>query len=487
MLFNSYTFILAFLPLTAAVYFFLTRRKRVAAAKCWLVLASLVFYGWWNVVYVPLIIGSILFNYMVGARLGSLGKSVGGYTKGIYLCGGITANLLLLGYFKYADFFLHNVGLLTGRMPGMLNVVLPLGISFFTFTQIAYLVDACRGETKEYSLLNYSLFVTFFPHLLAGPILHHKEMMPQFDRLRNAVINHKHLAEGLFLFFIGLFKKVVIADTLSPLVHYGFDAARTLSFLEAWGVSLSYTFQLYFDFSGYTDMALGAALLFNIRLPLNFNSPYKARGIQDFWKRWHITLGRFLRDYIYIPLGGSRDGRHKTLFNLMVTFVLGGIWHGAGWTFVFWGFLHGAALVLHRIWKGFRITVPGWLSWLVTFNFINVAWVFFRAKTWDDATGIIFAMFGGAPLVLPPKLNSGMIFLRDYGVRFDKLFSDLSGSGRSLKMLLLAAVIVFLLKNSTVFMMSLRPTWKHGVAASILVVTGMLFIHKTSEFLYFQF
>ncbi len=250
-----------------------------------------------------------------------------------------------------------------------------------------------RGETKEYDFLNYALFVTFFPQLIAGPIVHHKEMMPQFASRWNMVKRYKNIALGLFIFSIGLFKKVVIADTFAVWATAGFDTATTLNLIEAWATSLSYTFQLYFDFSGYTDMAIGIALLFNIKLPINFNSPYKALNIQDFWRRWHMTLSRFLRDYIYIPLGGNRKGEFRTYTNLLATFLIGGLWHGAGWTFIFWGFLHGLALVIHRVWQSLGFKMNKILAWFITFNFVNMAWIFFRAKEWDDAIKVLSGMF----------------------------------------------------------------------------------------------
>jgi D-alanyl-lipoteichoic acid acyltransferase DltB (MBOAT superfamily) len=281
-----------------------------------------------------------------------------------------------------------------------MNLALPLAISFYTFQQIAYLVDSYRNETKSYNFLNYAVFVTFFPQLIAGPIVHHAEMMPQFANLKNKIKNYYNIALGLFIFSIGLFKKVIIADTFAVYATQGFDVAEKLNMLEAWITSLSYTFQLYFDFSGYTDMAIGVALLFNIKLPMNFFSPYKAKNIQDFWKRWHITLSRFLKDYIYIPLGGNRKTSIRTYTNLFTTFVLGGIWHGAGWTFVFWGILHGLALVVHRLWKklGFKMNVV--LAWFITFNFINIAWVFFRAVNFESAIKVLKGMFMGE--FIPP-------------------------------------------------------------------------------------
>jgi D-alanyl-lipoteichoic acid acyltransferase DltB (MBOAT superfamily) len=352
----------------------------------------------------------MVFNYVIGTSL-TKDEEHKKVSKKQLLTIGIIGNVGLLGYFKYADFIISNVNFVVGSDIPLLRLALPLAISFFTFQQIAYLVDSYRGETKEYDFLNYGVFVTFFPQLIAGPIVHHKEMMPQFANVRNKVINYKNIALGLFIFSLGLFKKVVIADTFAVWATNGFDKAEVLTFFEAWATSLSYTFQLYFDFSGYTDMAIGAALLFNIKLPINFNSPYKATNIQDFWRRWHITLSRFLRDYIYIPLGGNRKGNFRTYNNLMATFVIGGLWHGAGWAFVLWGFLHGFALVVHRIWNslGFRLnTVVGWI---ITFNFVNMAWVFFRAKEWDDAIKVLKGMFGFTDIVISKQFANMFNYL----------------------------------------------------------------------------
>jgi len=389
MLFNSYIFLFAFLPFTFFIYFYLTKRYSSILSKGFLVLSSLFFYAWWNPLYLPLILGSMIFNYHLGKAFIQPLK----FSKKHILSLGIISNLILLSYFKYYDFFIENFNGFFGSNIELLHLALPLAISFFTFQQISYLVDSYRGETKEYDFLNYALFVTFFPQLIAGPIVHHKEMMPQFANSENQTMNSKNISMGLFIFAIGLFKKVVIADTFAIWATHGFDVAESLNFFAAWFTSLSYTFQLYFDFSGYTDMAIGVALLFNIKLPTNFNSPYKALSIQDFWRRWHITLSRFLRDYIYIPLGGNRKGEFRTYSNLMITFILGGLWHGAGWTFLFWGFLHGMALVIHRAWTKLGGKLPVWLAWFITFNFINIAWIFFRAKEWDDAWKVLSSMF----------------------------------------------------------------------------------------------
>lgn len=378
MLFNSYEFIFAFLPITFFIYFFLNKKRLGELSKGFLVASSLFFYAWWNIAYLPIILCSMIFNYCFGMELN---KSDVKISKKAILIVAIAANLALLGYFKYSDFLIDNLNFAFNLHIHSLNLLLPLAISFFTFQQIAYLVDSYSGgSTKEYNFLNYCLFVTFFPQLIAGPIVHHKEVMPQFGNLKSKVPNYKNIALGIFVFSLGLFKKVLIADTFAVWASNGFDKAEILSLIEAWVTSLSYTFQLYFDFSGYCDMAIGAALLFNIKLPINFNSPYKASDIQDFWRRWHITLSRFLRDYVYIPLGGNRKGRARTYLNLMLTFIIGGIWHGAGWTFIFWGFLHGLALMIHRFWHNLGFRMNKVLAWFITFNFVNIAWVFLELK-----------------------------------------------------------------------------------------------------------
>jgi D-alanyl-lipoteichoic acid acyltransferase DltB (MBOAT superfamily) len=344
----------------------------------------------------PLILGSILVNFAIGTRLSNAHQRLGEMqqphlkiNRKIVLAAGILCNLLLLGYYKYSDFLVGNVNVVFGTGYVLPHVLLPLAISFFTFTQIVYLVDSYRGETAQYNLLNYSLFVTFFPHLIAGPIVHHRQIMPQFASRRTLVRSSANIQKGLFIFAIGLFKKVVIADSFAVWASAGFDGGQPLGFFAAWATSLSYTFQLYFDFSGYCDMAVGASLMFNIWLPINFNSPYKALDIQDFWRRWHITLSNFLRDYLYIPLGGNRLGGYHTYLNLFVTFLLGGLWHGATWMFVIWGALHGMALIIHRLWSKLQRPLPPALAWLLTFVFVSVAWVFFRAKTLDDASRVL--------------------------------------------------------------------------------------------------
>ena len=311
-------------------------------------------------------------------------------------------------------------------------------------------------------------------------------MMPQFANVRNKIINYKNIALGLFIFSIGLFKKVVIADSFAVWATNGFDKATVLNLFEAWATSLSYTFQLYFDFSGYCDMAIGAALLFNIKLPINFNSPYKALNIQDFWRRWHITLSRFLRDYIYIPLGGNRKGRLRTYVNLMATFIIGGIWHGAGWTFVFWGFLHGVALVIHRIWSELGFKMNKFLAWFITFNFINITWVFFRAKDWDDALKVLKGMFGLSGIVLPNFLEAKLGFLTKYGVGFNN-FIEKVGDKNTFLFIIIGFILVLVFKNSIKKLEQLKFNFKNIILSTTIFVWAILSLNKISEFLYFNF
>ena len=422
-----------------------------------------------------------MFNYVIGNSLNENFKKVQVHKKSLLIFG-IVANVALLGYFKYTDFFIENFNLAFDTSISLLHLALPLAISFFTFQQIAYLVDSYREETAEYDFLNYALFVTFFPQLIAGPIVHHSEMMPQFASRWNLVKNYKNIALGLFIFSIGLFKKVVIADTFAVWATHGFDVATTLSFFEAWMTSLSYTFQLYYDFSGYTDMAIGVALLFNIQLPINFNSPYKALDIQDFWRRWHITLSRFLRDYIYIPLGGNRKGSFRTYNNLIATFILGGIWHGAGWTFIFWGFMHGIALVIHRFWKALGLTMPKFLAWFVTFNFINIAWVFFRAKEWDDALKVLNGMMGFNGIHLEQHLEKITL------LKLINIQDSIATSSMAYLFVGILFLVTLLGKNSMQLSHSfVRYKTVSAIVCAFIFVVAIYNLNNGSEFLYFNF
>lgn len=459
MLFNSYIFIFIFLPIVFFAYFGLNSYKKTSLSKLLLVGASLFFYAFWNIAYLPLLLGSILVNYYIS-------KAILHYKSKWFLASGVVFNLGLLGYFKYTDFFIQNINFTFNTHILEPQIILPLAISFFTFQQIAYLVDSSSGGGgKQYSLLDYTLFVSFFPQLIAGPIVHHKEMMPQFARLKTKLINYKNISLGLFIFSIGLFKKIVIADSFAVYVNSGFSS-HSLSLLEAWVTSLSYTFQLYFDFSGYTDMAIGLGLLFNIRLPSNFNSPYKALNIQDFWQSWHMTLSRFLKDYIYIPLGGNKRGKTRTYFNLFIVFLLGGLWHGASWTFVIWGALHGIAIVTHRVYRHFGFKMNKLLAWFLTFNFVNIAWVFFKSPDLSTAFMVLGGMVGG---------DSVASFL--HGMYFVAIFP----------MLFFAFFITIFMQNSNFKLINFTPKNFNLILIVFCFLTSLFLLGSKSEFLYFNF
>lgn len=480
MLFNSYEFIFYFLPIVFVVYFLLKKVNVSWLSKVWLVAASLFFYGWWNPKYLTLIIASIVVNFVLSKIMDSLKQR-----KEIVLTIGIIFNVALLGYFKYADFFISNVNSVFNTNIALLQLALPLAISFFTFQQIAFLVDAYRGETKHYSFLSYCFFVTFFPQLIAGPIVHHSEVMGQFEDKKNNSISAKNVSVGLYIFSIGLFKKVMIADTFAIWANAGYEGANQLTFVEGWITSLAYTFQLYFDFSGYCDMAIGAALLFNIKLPINFFSPYKATNIQEFWRTWHMTLNRFLTQYVYIPLGGSKKGKVRTYVNIFLVFFISGFWHGAGWTFIIWGCLHGLASIMYRLWSRFNISLPKWLAWFITFQFVNFAWVFFRATSIDQALTVLKAMAGLNGFKLPAAFASIVPSLQS--ITSPHLIWGLYDISLYIAAILIAFVIVLSQRNSIEMMESFRPTWKHAAFSAAITVITILSLNKVSDFIYFNF
>lgn len=519
MLFNSYVFLFLFLPCVFIGFFQLGKYNRSLGAL-WLFATSLFFYGWWNPAFVGLLLASIVFNYGIGISL-SKEHGRGNVLRAKWILRlGVVADLCLLGYYKYADFFVQNLDTALSLGWRFESVVLPLGISFFTFTQIAFLVDASRGEVKETNFIHYGLFVTYFPHLIAGPVLHHKEMMPQFSNPTTYKVHWENISVGLTIFSIGLFKKVVLADGIAPFVSPVFASAAdggTLSFVEAWGGALAYTFQLYFDFSGYSDMAIGLSRLFGVRLPLNFDSPYKSINIIEFWRRWHMTLSRFLRDYLYFGLGGNRKGSTRRYINLLVTMVLGGFWHGAGWTFIVWGCLHGFYLVVNHGWHSLRkiirqdTTSSSWLgrmaSLALTFFVVVIAWVFFRAPNIQSALNILRGMTGANGLILPDGLLPLALvnLLSNCGVTFGGLpaFSEIPG--RTSAMVVWVAglwLLVWLAPNSQQIMVNFNPaletvispsrlSWKPNrlwmLATIIILLYAFTEMGKVSEFLYFQF
>lgn len=487
MLFNSVEFIFIFLPISFFVYFGLSRWHTLSA-KAWLVGASLFFYAYWNVKYLPLIVSSIVFNFAIVQAMWAKPKLAKGF-----LSLGLVTNLALLGYFKYADFFINNFNTAFSTSFNLLHLALPLAISFFTLQQITFLLDSyaqidspnagAKPPTNLSNFLDYALFVTFFPQLIAGPIVHHKEMMPQFAKDSNKRISLDNIASGVFIFAIGLFKKVVIADSLAKIATMGFDTSKVLSALEGWMTSLSYTFQLYFDFSGYTDMAIGAALLFNIRLPQNFNSPFKASSIAEYWQRWHMTLSRFIFDYLYVSIARvfSNPTFHTSMLAIFIAFAIAGLWHGASWLFVFFGLLHGLGVVINHYWskkvrKKYKLKpLPVWLGWFITFNYVNIANIFFRAKDFADAFKVLKAMF----------LMSGF---KNYffSVALDHTSKLFIGTAA-----ILALVITFGFKNSCQVLENFKPSlWHLGwTYATIFGIELYIFgyVNRVSEFIYFNF
>src|ERR1700722_5169056 len=383
MLFNSWQFLFIFLPIVVAGFFLFGRYASPLFAASWLAGASLVFYSWDKPERLAtLILTSVIVNYCIGLQLARQRSRV-------LLVSAIVFNLGVLAYFKYANFIMENLAAVGLPVP-ILHVTLPIGISFYTFTQLAFIVDTYRREAREYSFVHYLLFVTYYPHVVAGPILHHKEMMPQFDRAETYRLNPRYLMLGLSLFGAGLFKKVMLADTIGRYADLVFQAGgkgSAYSTSQAWFGAVSYTLQLYFDYSGYTDMAIGLAYMMGIAFPLNFFSPYKAASLIEFWRLWDMTLSRFLRDYVYIPLGGNRKGPVRRHINLMLTMLIGGLWHGANWTFVVWGGFHGLGLVVNHVWHalgGVRPPAAGgtrWVCKIATFVFVVLAWTFFRADS----------------------------------------------------------------------------------------------------------
>lgn len=472
MLFNSVEFLFIFLPITFCFYFLLNKLKLINIATAWLVVASLAFYSYWKSDYLPLILISMAVNYSIGSTISHENKLK--INKRVLFLTGIAINVLLLVYYKYFDFLIDNINKIFGANFNYMNIVLPLAISFFTFQQIAYLVDSYEGKTKEYDFLRYALFVTFFPQLIAGPIVHHSEMMPQFYKLKNRLLNPKNIATGLFLLSVGLFKKVIIADFLSLYVVQIFDVIPNPALTDTWLAMFAYTFQLYFDFSGYSDMATGIGLLFNIHLPQNFNSPLKATSIQDFWHRWHMTLSRFLRDYIYIPLGGNRSGEKNTYRNLFTTFLIGGIWHGANWTFIIWGILHGVAMCIHRLWKKSGYSLKTYLAAPLTFLFVSLTFLIFRATSVPRAEVLYKALLG---------------FNGIYPVSFDKFRLTFYGGSIKISLFLIIAsvIMVFFMKNSYEWAKSFKPNKLYFFITFLFFLFSLLNMNKISEFLYFQF
>jgi alginate O-acetyltransferase complex protein AlgI len=417
MLFNSYAFLFVFLPTVLLIFYGLRGCGRLSDSVPFLALASVAFYAYWRPQDTFILVGAILFNFFAARAIATAREP---HSKWL-LTLSVAANLGLLTYFKYFDFLASNLAALVGLHFVPRGIVMPIGISFFTFTQIAYLVDCYRSRAPERRFSSYALFVTIFPHLIAGPIIHHSQMRPQFARLRTEPVEPDFIVLGVVIFVLGLAKKVLLADNLvsgADLIFNAADHGAPLTPFMAWFGTIAYTLQIYFDFSGYSDMAIGLGLLFGLRLPLNFNSPYKSPSIIEFWRRWHMTLSAWLRDYVYIPLGGNRGGEFGRLRNVFLTFLLGGFWHGAGWTFIIWGALHGTYVVINHLLRKARGFEEGAArpAAVVAFNRITtllivmLAWVFFRAKTLGGAWAIVTSMAGLAPHARQVAIDGALYF-----------------------------------------------------------------------------
>ncbi|MBM3556509.1 MAG: MBOAT family protein [Alphaproteobacteria bacterium] len=522
MLFHSFEFIFLFLPFVLAVSHVLQRLALVSYIGPFLLLSSVFFYGYWNPPYLLLVGASMVINYNVGRMIMAEVARRDIARARLVTTLIIAANLCNIGYFKYTNFLVDNLNAATGLGFFIDKIVLPVGISFYTFQEIAYLVDCYRGKQKPCAFIDYALFVMFFPHLIAGPITNYREMTPQFAAIRRRGVDPDDLAVGLSLFVFGLFKKVALADGMAQYATPVFDASLVpgtqITALEAWGGAIAYTLQLYFDFSGYSDMALGLARMFGVALPLNFNSPYKATNIIDFWRRWHMALSNFLREYIYVALGGNRHGPARRYVNLMLTMLIGGLWHGANWTFVIWGGLHGLFLCINHGWNAFKEKLGiapgsgGWLgAWtgrIITFLAVVVAWVFFRAETVDSAIRMLKAMAGAEGFLLPrfagQLVGPFVSVLDSFGVKVATYDTPLlSGLQIALTAIFLGVAFFAPASHELIPGVNLpdkradrpaRPAWRWAPSRRWILLTGALaalaipfMLENRSEFLYFQF
>lgn len=488
MLFNSYEFIFLFLPVVLIGYFSLNKIKLYMPAKVFLLAASLFFYGYFKPIYLVIIVSSILINYFACKIIKSVNQMG---IKRVVFAIVIFINIFALFMFKYYDFTIRSINWVTGSEWDALNIMLPLGISFFTFQQLSYVIDSYYEKLPDYKLLDYSIFVTYFPQLIAGPIVLHDELVPQMDDLEKKKINYDNLAKGIFAFSLGLAKKVLLADKFGVIVDYGYNNIDGLGVVNAIMVILSYTLQIYFDFSGYCNMATGIGLMMNIDLPMNFNSPYKATDAIDFWKRWHMTLTRFFTTYIYVPLGGSRKGNIRTYFNIMVVFVVSGIWHGANWTFIVWGMIWGVAQVMTRIMRPLLEKIPKVLMWFVTFIFVNLTWVIFRADSLTEAK----SMF--AQLANFDNLSVSKDIMKAFQDRTFVWFCNnvMPIGGSILKsnityVFILLALFISVVpqsKNCDELTKDFKPNLWCSVLASVLIVVSIMSLTGISTFLYWNF
>ena len=475
MVFSSYVFILLFLPAVLVIYYLLSFIQNSVYQRLFLIGASLFFYGYYSVKYLLLIIASILANYIIAILI----QNTSGKSSKMYFTAGVLINIALIGYFKYYDFFIENVNSIFGSNLALKHILLPLGISFFTFQQLSFLISVYHREEKVERLRDYCVFVTFFPQLVAGPIVLYSEMIPQFKDEGRRFFNASNFAAGIYMFSIGLFKKAVIAETLSYLVDNGFGMTN-LSFAAAWMTALSYTLQIYFDFSGYSDMAVGLGRMFNIEIPFNFCSPYQSDSISEFWRRWHITLGRALSTYIYKPLGGNRKGLKQTCINLFLTFLISGLWHGAAWTFIIWGALHGIFVVIERIAGEKLMIIPRPIRVLITFLIVNILWVLFRADGFKSALEIYKGMLAFGNLGFS---QLDVVVGCAGNLHFPLVIDCIYILGFEFVLVL----VVFCCKNSVKLLQHFRPANNTLIMSILLFSVAFVCLTRESVFIYFNF
>ena len=488
MLFNSYVFIVVFLPIVWGIYFLLNKCRCYKLAHVALIVSSFVFYGYQEPGLCFLLGGTIIVNYIFHCVLT---RMEAGVVKKLTLLAGIVANLSLIFYFKYFNFFLENLNRIVADDFALKNIVLPLGISFFTFQQISMLVDSSKPDMERYSFIEYALFVSYFPQLIAGPIVLHQELIPQFRDMSKKQIYYENIIAGVEYFVFGFAKKVLVADSFARICDAGYENMATLNTYSAVLTILAFTLQIYFDFSGYCDMALGLGKMFNFDLPINFNSPYKAVSIADFWKRWHMTLTRFLTTYLYIPLGGNRKGLLRTCINIMIVFTISGLWHGAAWTYVLWGIMHGAMQVLYRVGKKFFDKLPKWLMWAGTFAFVNVAWVFFRAEFFRQPYLLLARLFvGGGGLCQEALLavssdNSVLVAL--IGGFLPPILSEIVRQVGVLLWFVVWLVVCIAAPSSHDIIERRIRTNKYFIALGLLFAWTFIWLPQISKFIYFNF
>ncbi len=486
MLFNSKIFIFLFLPITLIGYYGCNKFKKETAGMAWLILMSFLFYGYFKPIYLPILVGSILFNYAVSSFLLKLGKQ---NIRKLLLILGVGANISVLGLFKYEGFLKDIVNGIFATDFQPLGLLMPLGISFFTFQQISYVVDSYRKEMKCYSLIEYAAYVFFFPQLVAGPIVLHTELIPQFLDKTKKSFSQEWFAKGLYSFALGLGKKVLLADTLGLVVNAGFADVTTLDTTNTLITMFAYTFQIYFDFSGYCDMALGLGYMFHIDLPNNFNSPYKAKSVNEFWKRWHMTLTRFLTKYCYIPLGGNRKGKLVEYRNVLIVFALSGLWHGANWTFVLWGVMHGVVMVLERICGKILEKIPKAMRYMGTFLFLSVSWMYFRADSVKQANYMVrnLLLFDFGPV--KEEIYSVVLNLEEM-VFFQLALGDKANLFAIISIfagLALLFVACLFMKNTQDKIARFKPTVGKAIITVVLLLYSVVSLTGASIFLYFNF